>query len=415
MQEDKNNIVKLNNEQLRLLQLNELAMLIEVDRICRKNNIKYTLAGGTMLGAVRHKGFIPWDDDIDVRFKREEYEKFYEACKKDLDNEHFFLQEYRTDPNYRWGYSKMRLKGSEFIRIGQEHMHYVTGVNIDIFITDNIPDNAIQRRIQIIKSYCLRKIMYSEVEKLCNAYKEYIDSLCVKYNIKRLLAGTVPIAEALQPQKKELVNPLMEYGYCPAATTPTYTWVCDINGDEEELIKKCEQTTRQALRKLEQSNKYEIIEADNNPEDYDDYVRLHIETYTRTGLADEILSDEYQRNIFNNMIPQGICRVFFLKEKEINENIASVAILVYKNTAYYWWGSSVGEKEVGINKYLLWKSMMIVKDTYYRNGGMEDNFWFETGGAYVYERKGKRKGLNDFKKSFGCQLHPIYRGEYMLP
>ena len=59
MQEDKNNIVKLNNEQLRLLQLNELAMLIEVDRICRKNNIKYTLACGTMLGAVRHKGFIP--------------------------------------------------------------------------------------------------------------------------------------------------------------------------------------------------------------------------------------------------------------------------------------------------------------------------------------------------------------------
>ena len=66
---------------------------------------------------------------------------------------------------------------------------------------------------------------------------------------------------------------------------------------KKNLLKKCEQTTRQALRKLEQSNKYEIIEADNNPEDYDDYVRLHIETYTRTGLADEILSDEYQRNI----------------------------------------------------------------------------------------------------------------------
>ena len=81
MQEDKNNIVKLNNEQLRLLQLNELAMLIEVDRICRKNNIKYTLAGGTMLGAVRHKGFIPWDDDMDIGMTRDNLTKFIKYAK----------------------------------------------------------------------------------------------------------------------------------------------------------------------------------------------------------------------------------------------------------------------------------------------------------------------------------------------
>ena len=53
--------------------------------------------------------------------------------------------------------------------------------------------------------------------------------------MKKLLAGTVPLVEALQPEKKELINPLMKFGYCPAATTPTYTWICNLNGAENDL------------------------------------------------------------------------------------------------------------------------------------------------------------------------------------
>ena len=158
-------IIKLSDSELRNLQLIELEMLIEVDRICRKNGIKYSLSGGTLLGAIRHKGFIPWDDDLDVMFFHEEYEKFYNACKTDLDGTRFFFQDFRTDPNYRWGYGKMRRLGTEYVKAGQEHLKQKTGVCIDIFDFNNVPNGKIRRKIYHTKMFCIRKILYSELGK----------------------------------------------------------------------------------------------------------------------------------------------------------------------------------------------------------------------------------------------------------
>lgn len=157
--------VNLSDEQLRLLQINELEMLVEVDRICKKNGIRYSLDGGTLLGAIRHKGFIPWDDDADVIFTRHEYAKFFRACKEDLDRSRFFLQDYRTDSGYWWGHAKLRRKGTEYVRTGQEHMKYKTGVNIDLFVVDNVPDNRVLRELYYDINFCIRKIMYSELGK----------------------------------------------------------------------------------------------------------------------------------------------------------------------------------------------------------------------------------------------------------
>lgn len=163
-------MVELDKQMLSRLQKTELEMLIEVDRICRKNKIKYSLDGGTLLGAVRHNGFIPWDDDADVVMLRAEYNKFYKACKTELDTERFFLQEYRTDDQYRWGYSKLRRNGTTFLREGQEHIKCHQGVFIDIFIYDNVPENTVLRRLHLFCCYCIRKGLYSEVGRKSDSY-----------------------------------------------------------------------------------------------------------------------------------------------------------------------------------------------------------------------------------------------------
>lgn len=164
--EAKNEKIDLTPEQLRQLQLNELEMMVEVDRICRKHNIQYSLDGGTLIGAVRHHGFIPWDDDVDMIFTRSEYAKFYRACKKDLDKNRFFLQEYRTDPGYRWGYAKLRRKDTEYIRVNQRELAQKTGVCIDLFVTDHMPDTYLLRRAYYFANFCIRKILYSELGRL---------------------------------------------------------------------------------------------------------------------------------------------------------------------------------------------------------------------------------------------------------
>lgn len=117
-----------------------LEMLVEVDRICRQNGLKYCLYGGTMLGAIRHQGFIPWDDDADVTLLRQDYDKFRAACKTQLDTSRFYYQDHQNTPGYRWGYGKLRRKGTSFVRAGQEHMPYEQGVFLDIFPQDGVPD-----------------------------------------------------------------------------------------------------------------------------------------------------------------------------------------------------------------------------------------------------------------------------------
>ena len=128
----------INKNILRESQLIMLDELIEVDRICKKHNIKYWIDSGTFLGAVRHKGFIPWDDDIDICMLKKDYGRFLDIARKELSKK-YFLQTSKTDKSYIWfPYTKLRDRNSIFIEVEQDdNEKYHQGINLDIFIMDS--------------------------------------------------------------------------------------------------------------------------------------------------------------------------------------------------------------------------------------------------------------------------------------
>ncbi len=178
-------------EELRKIQLVQLELIQEVKRICQKCNIHYNMVGGTMLGAVRHHGYIPWDDDADIGFLRREYEKFREACKTELDKEKYYFQDCRDTVGYRWGYGKLRRKNTEFIRLNQEFMPYEQGIAIDIMPFDNVPDLYLLRKIHSFICFFYRKAFWSVVGRKTekNALKKGVYRLLYLIPEKRLVKG----------------------------------------------------------------------------------------------------------------------------------------------------------------------------------------------------------------------------------
>lgn len=139
--------IQLSEDQRIKIQHKELDILIEFDRLCKKNNIKYTLCGGTLIGAIRHKGFIPWDDDIDVYVLRNDFDKIRANFPRELGSQ-FFYQSNETDPDYFYPFDKIRLNNTLFKSPFLAKRNINHGLFIDIFPVDAIPDSYFSRWFQ---------------------------------------------------------------------------------------------------------------------------------------------------------------------------------------------------------------------------------------------------------------------------
>lgn len=121
----------------REIQLKELEILKAVVEVCERNHIRYYLSSGTLLGAARHQGFIPWDDDIDIMMPYADYCRFLEIGQKEL-GDAFFLQTNDTDPNWYRPHAKVRMNGTAMFEKDLRSYHIHQGVWIDIFILTGI-------------------------------------------------------------------------------------------------------------------------------------------------------------------------------------------------------------------------------------------------------------------------------------
>ena len=140
---------------MKLITLNEkkkilLGMLVEIDKFCKKNHINYFLTGGTLIGAIRHGGFIPWDDDIDIALLRNDYEKLVSIFQSESGN--IELRDFRNSSNYMWPYAKFIHNKTVLIENGNKSASI--GVFIDVFPLDNVPGTFDE-----VKRY-LKKVLF---------------------------------------------------------------------------------------------------------------------------------------------------------------------------------------------------------------------------------------------------------------
>lgn len=172
----------MNDKKLNELKKVELEILKEFDRVCRENDIKYSIGYGTLLGAIRHKGFIPWDDDIDVMMTLEEYLKFEKIAPSKLNNEFYFQSRNINPQNYVY-WNRIGLKNTTSIDMEFRKVKADWGICIDIFPIIPVSDNEKTRKkeLKLLRLYSLLSLKY------------YHKATWKKANIKEKIKKTIHI------------------------------------------------------------------------------------------------------------------------------------------------------------------------------------------------------------------------------
>ena len=151
----------MNQQSIKDVQNKILEIMVFIDKICREHQIVYYIMGGTALGAVRHGGFIPWDDDLDIFMTPDNYEKFKNVFNT-INNDQFVLQEWSITENYL-EYAKVRMNGTTFIEEvfkDRKEMHH--GIYVDIMILHKCPTSSFMQKIIYYKSKFVTLVALSQ-------------------------------------------------------------------------------------------------------------------------------------------------------------------------------------------------------------------------------------------------------------
>ena len=207
---------KLTDEQLKKLQDALLGMLVDVMAVCDKYGIDCMLAYGTTLGAVRHRGFIPWDDDVDVMMLRSEFERFREVFRSEFPGK-YELDEPLSDPRYVSKIVKIFKKGTSFVELPAAGVGGPDMIFIDLFLIENVPAPGIGRK--------LVKLAYETAFKAA--------SLCVDYRYP-----SPPIMEKCRtdPELKKYYRTRRLLGFFPATLggMSFYLKICEKLADRKK-------------------------------------------------------------------------------------------------------------------------------------------------------------------------------------
>lgn len=205
-----------------------LGIIKDIDLLCQENGIEYYLEGGSCIGAIRHKGFIPWDDDLDIIMDSDNYDKFIKVCRNQLDKSKYYLQEGYVD--WPMPFSKIKLLGTVF---EEPSMYYDSlehrGIFIDIFKLENVSNSKIGRCWQyfcgeVLLCYCLsqrgfdnpslkkRILMFASFPLKNKFIREFFKKQVERFNKKRtdyvgMFGGRYRLKNSIY-KRSEYCNPI---------------------------------------------------------------------------------------------------------------------------------------------------------------------------------------------------------------